>query len=287
MLYFIVNPVSGNKKAIRNMKIIGKYLTERYIPYCVYSTNEVGSAGIIASKLEEKGVDNIIAVGGDGTLSEILNGLKEPSKIKLGIIPSGTGNDFASACKLSLNPIKAIETILKNHVVKVDYLQGKDFRGLNIVGSGIDIEFLKKYQNAKFKNKFTYFFSLLKVLKNFDFYNYKVYVDGENLSNNEYMLVACCNGTKFGGGMKISPYSDISDGKINLILIKKVNKNKLLYVLYKFMRGKHLNTNFGMEVLCDNVRIEGTKSINVDGEIVDDLPFELSVVHNGLNFYLN
>lgn len=286
MLNFIVNPVSGNKKAIKNMKIIGKFLTEKNIAYSVYSTNEVGSAGIIAGELERKGVDNIIAVGGDGTLSEILNGLKNPNSINLGIIPSGTGNDFASCCKISLKPLEAIKTILKNHIVKVDYLQGQDFRGINVIGSGLDIEVLKKYSQAKRHNKLTYFTSLLKVLKNFDFYNYKIYVDGEIYSNSEYMIAACCNGTRFGGGMKISPYSSVTDGKINLVLIKKINKKKILPVLIKFMRGKHLNTNFGVEVLCENVKIEGAQSLNIDGEIID-MPFELKIVHNGLNFYLN
>ena len=287
MLYFIVNPVSGNKKAIKNMKVIGKYLTERNIAYCVYSTNEKGSAGIIAGELEKSGVDNIIAVGGDGTLSEIVNGLKEPSNVKLGLIPSGTGNDFAYCAGISLNPITAINTILKNHIVKVDYLQGNNFRGINVIGSGLDIEVLKKYNENKQRNKLKYITSLIKVLKNFEFYNYKIYIDGEIFSNSEYMLAACCNGNRFGGSMKISPNSSITDGKMNVVLIKKVNKKKIPFALIKFMRGKHLDTNFAMEVKCESVKIEGNNSLNIDGEIVDNLPFELSIIKKGIKFYLN
>ena len=95
MFNFIVNPVSGTKKAIKNMQILTKFLIERNIAFCVYTANKKGAAKRIASELERFGAENIIIVGGDGTINEVLNGLENPRNIKLGIIPSGTGNDFA------------------------------------------------------------------------------------------------------------------------------------------------------------------------------------------------
>ena len=287
MYNFIVNPVSGNKKAIKNMKIISQYLTERNIAFCVYPTNKKSSATKIASQLEKCGADNIIAVGGDGTLNEILNGLQNPKNMRLGIIPSGTGNDFAYALHISKNPRKAMKTILKSKLKQVDYLQGNGYRGVNVVGAGLDVDVLKLHNKSKIKSKLSYVWSLIRVLFSFDFYRFRIFVDGQILANSEFMLVAGCNGSRFGGGIKVSPYSQVRDGKINLVLIKKLSKKRIPFVLFKFLNGKHLNSNYAVEVLCESLRIEGAKHLNVDGEIISDKPFELKVVKGGMNIYLD
>ena len=153
MYNFIVNPVSGNKKAIKNMQKLTKFLTERNIAFCVYTTSKKDAAGKIAAELERYGADNIIIVGGDGTLNEVINGIENPRNIKIGLIPSGTGNDFAYALKISTNPIKAMKTILKNRVRQVDYIQGEGYRGVNVIGAGLDTDVLKTYNSVKIKNK--------------------------------------------------------------------------------------------------------------------------------------
>lgn len=287
MFNFIVNPTSGNKKAIKNMQILTKFLSQRNIAFCVYPTSKKQSATKIASELEKFGADNIIVVGGDGTLNEVINGVENLRNIKIGIIPSGTGNDFAYALGISSNPKKAMQTILKNRVRQVDYMQGEGYRGVNVIGAGLDVEVLRNYNTVKFKNKFTYIISLLKVLSNFNFYKFRIFVDGEILANSEFMLVAGCNGSRFGGNIHVSPYSDVKDGKINLVLIKKLPKKKIPFVLLKFIRGKHLNENFAVEVTCSNIRIEGVKYLNVDGEIIENKPFDLQIMPGGMNMFLN
>ena len=287
MYNFIVNPVSGNKKAIKNMKIISQYLTERNIAFCVYPTDKKKTAIKIASELEKCGADNIIAVGGDGTINDIINGLENPREMRIGIIPSGTGNDFAHSLKISNNPKKAMRTILKNKLRQVDYLQGNGFRAVNVVGSGLDVEVLHARNKNKIKGKFGYFISLLKVLFCFDFYRFRIFVDGQILANSEFMLVAGCNGSRFGGGMKVSPYSQVRDGRINLVLIKRIKRRKIPFILFKFLNGKHLNSNYAVEVMCESLRIEGAKEMNVDGDIVSEKPFELSIVKGGMNIYLD
>ncbi len=287
MFNFIINPVSGNKKAIKNMQILTKFLTTRNIAFCVYTTNKKDGAKKIASELEKCGADNIIVVGGDGTFNEVINGLENPRNIKIGLIPSGTGNDFAYALGISSNPKKAMQTILKNRPKQIDYMQGEDFRGVNVIGAGLDIDVLRNYNSTKIKNKFTYIISLLKVLSNFDFYKFRIFVDDEILANSDFMLVAACNGSRFGGNIKVSPYSDVKDGKINLVLIKRMPKKKIPFALLKFLRGKHLNENYAVEITCSNLRIEGARFINVDGEIVENKPFELQIMPGGMNIYLN
>ena len=287
MYNFIVNPVSGNKKAIKNMQKLTKFLTERNIAFCVYTTSKKDAAGKIAAELERYGADNIIIVGGDGTLNEVINGIENPRNIKIGLIPSGTGNDFAYALKISTNPIKAMKTILKNRVRQVDYIQGEGYRGVNVIGAGLDTDVLKTYNSVKIKNKLTYIISLFKVLHSFDFYKFRIFIDGEILANSEFMLVAGCNGSRFGGSIKVSPYSDIRDGKMNLVLIKRMPKKKIPIALFNFLRGKHLHHNYAVEVPCSNLRIEGARLINVDGEIIENKPFDLQIMPGGMNIYLN
>lgn len=288
MFNFIVNPIAGNNRAIKNMKTIAKYLIQKNIPFNVYPTDKIGTAKKIASELERLGAKSIIAVGGDGTFSEVLNGLINPSSVNLGFIPSGTGNDFAYALNLEKNPIKAMNVVLRNNVKKIDYIQGSGFRTLNVIGSGLDVEVLREYNRGKNRNKLKYVTSLFKVLKSFDFYPLKVYTDGNLLTDSKFLLVAGCNGTRFGGSIKVSPHSDVSDGKINLVLVKEVDKKKIIKPLFEFMRGKHLDKSYATEVLCETLKIEGpaTKFINSDGEILENKEFYVKIVKGGLNVYL-
>lgn len=210
MLDFIINEKAGEKKAVKARKIIQRILDEKNIEYRFHSTKYRRNAIEIASELSRNGAECIIAAGGDGTVNEVLNGI-DTEKVKFGIIPCGSGNDFADTAKLPLDPAKALDIILNGQVKPTDFLVCGGVRCMNIVGAGIDVEILKRCENSKIlKGKLKYVVSLLISLIKFKFYGFTLFGDkldgkkcatsaelaGQGGEHRSAMIVCAGNGKK-------------------------------------------------------------------------------------------
>lgn len=286
MLNIILNANTSKGKAAQ--KKIEELLRQRGEEFCFYPTSYAGHTKILAGQIAASGEKNIIAVGGDGTFHEVINGIKDLSSVNLGFIPLGSGNDFAKCAKLPKKLNAALDRILKRNIRKVDYISfSNGLRCLNVTGTGLDIEVLKKtLAMRRLKGKPKYLWALIRVLKNFEPYKIQVDKGDGNIQTYECIIVAVCNGTDFGGGMKISPCSDIADGKLNLVIVKMVERKKIKFLLPKFLNGRHINMYFTehyevekVKVISDNVKVE------LDGEIYSHVPFECEVVKGGINMY--
>jgi diacylglycerol kinase (ATP) len=288
MYNFILNPIAGKGKALKAMEKIEQYLTQNNIAYSVRRTEYPAHAVEIARELSEKG-ENVIAAGGDGTVNEVLNGIADFDKCALGIIPCGTGNDFSKFIGIPKNPVEAVKKILEGQPLYTDFLQVNGKRVINVTGMGMDVAVLELCKKTKFfKGKFQYLLSLIRVLLKFDWYKFKIKIDDNPEQEKEVMLVAACNGKYFGGGMPISPLSDISDNYINLIIVNKLKKWKIPVALINMLRGKLLKYDFVENILCRKVSIttpDGKTLINMDGELIRDVPFECRLVKNTLRVY--
>lgn len=286
MYYFIVNPVAGNGKALESMEKISTLLQEQNVPFTVLQTKKPGDGQIVASSLKPTNEDVVIFVGGDGTLNECFKGIKDKKNTKIGIIPAGTGNDFCFSVSIGNDPIKNMKKILNGTVHSVDYVEGLDGNiSLNTMSTGLDIDVIERYNRAKKKTSGTYTRALLKTLLAFKFKDFEITVDGKQISG-KYMLAAVCNGNKFGGGMMASPLSDVKDGKVNLVLIKKVCRLLIPFRLMAFLKGKHIGKKFTEHILCERVKITGKNGAlipsNYDGELVYKTPIDLHIVKGGM-----
>mgnify|MGYP000865779575 CR=1 FL=1 len=285
MYHIIIN--SSTKKGRRAVDKLTKELTRRGLEYKFHFTQFPKHAKTLAAEIAQSGAKNIIGVGGDGTFHEIINGIQNLSEVNLGFIPLGSGNDFATCAKLYKHSVKkALDSILTGNIKKIDYIQFESgIRCLNIAGTGLDVEVLKKtLAMRRLKGKPMYLWGLIRVLKNFDPYKIDVEFDGQKKSY-ECIMIGVANGTNFGGGMKLSPYSNISDGKLNLVVIKMVKRSKIKFILPKFLRGGHINMYFTEHYIVDKVKISSQESykVELDGEIYSDLNFDCHVVRSGIN----
>lgn len=281
MLNFIANVKSGRGRGMKNVKKILKYCLEKNLPYALYITNSPGHATEIATVLSEEGRD-VIAVGGDGTFHEVLNGVVDPKRTAVGFIPSGRGNDFTRAAGFSLDPIKALEDIIRGETHYIDYIQIGEKRSLNVAGTGLDIDVLERVAGRK--GKLTYLRSLIYCLRHFDPYKVRVEIDGETYDY-ECIMAGVCNGIAIGGGLKLSPESVIDDGKLNVVVMTMPEDGKLMRVLPKFMRGKHMDMPITKHFICEKVSVASEKPVQLDGEIYRDIKLNCEVVKGGLKTY--
>ncbi len=287
MYNFIIN--SSSPKGRRAIKILSKELNKRGLEYKFHFTSYAKHAQVLAGELAASGQKNIIGIGGDGTFHEIINGIANLSDVNMGFIPLGSGNDFATAAGLPKHNIKkALKHILDGNIRKIDYIQfASGPRCLNVAGTGLDIEVLNKtLAMRRLKGKPMYLWALIRVLKNFEPYKLSVEFEGQKKSY-ECIMIAVANGTDIGGGMRVSPRSDLGDGKLNLVVIKMVDRKKIKYLLPKFLSGRHIDMYFTEHYLVDRVKITSdiAYKVQLDGEIYSNLDFDCHVVEKGINMF--
>lgn len=291
MLNIIVNPIAGGKsgrKIKKTLSTVEKYLQKNKIEYKVFPSKYKGHAQILTEEVIESGADNIIVMGGDGTIHEVINGFSNFDKVTLGIIPCGTGNDFVSSLNIPLDPIKALEIILNGNSKFVDYMQMPTVRGINIIGMGIDVDVLIKYSKLKNKNKLGYAWCLIKTLFNFEYSNFKATVDGVE---KEYcsFIAAIANGNQYGGGIKICPPANPLDNNLDFLVVNQIPKSKILGKLIKLLQGKIMSFPETEHIACKKIKIETPTpyTIQVDGELYNDIPFEVELISNQLKVFIN
>ena len=287
MKYHIIsNPVAGKHRGLKNLKIAEKLFRERGVEYCTHFSEGERDATRIARRLTEQGEKEIVALGGDGTLHEVLNGLSDPAACHLGLIPSGTGNDFAEKMGLPMEAEKAAALILDGEPKPTDYLNVSGVRCMNVAGIGMDVDVLERCKKGKLKGKIKYLVSLTQSV--FAFKGYKVRVESEGISEeHNALLAAACNGSQFGGGIRICPVADISDGKINAVIVDFINgKIKLIKAFIQLLKGKILDYPATSHFLCDRLQIFPEKpcTVQLDGELYDNLAFDVKVC-KGLMMY--
>lgn len=287
MLNFIYNPTAGKGKAQRFREAIEARLKALGVAYTFWETNGRKDATRIARELTQRGETDIIAMGGDGTVNEVLNGLDDPSKVKLGLIPCGSGNDFAAAIGIPLTPEGALDVLLKEQPKFTDYMECSGVRGLNVIGAGIDVEVLKRCYKAKvLKGSLNYFVSLVISLIKFRFYHFDARLNGRSGSH-VGLIVCACNGRRFGGGMSICPEASFDDGLLDVVMVEDVTKPMVPGALVRLMLGRILQWKHTFHERAP--RLEATftpaATIQIDGELYDSLPFDVRVAHNRLRMY--
>ena len=289
MLNIIVNPIAGGKRGKKIQKALEKViarLEERNVEYTVYQSQYKGNATEITTDLIEKGVTNVVIMGGDGSLHEVLNGFSNFENVTLGLIPCGTGNDFASALNIPLDPIKAIDLIIDGEAKYTDFMQLPTVRGMNIVGMGIDVDVLVKYSKLKRKNKLGYTMCLIRTLLKFDYTDFTAEINGEKKDYTSF--IACiANGNVYGGGIPICPIADPTDNQLDFLIVNKIAKCKILGALIKLLKGKIMSLPQTEHTKCDKIKItpKAPYIVNVDGELYPDIPFEVEIVKNKLKMF--
>ncbi len=289
MLDFIVNPIAGGKhgrKTRKTVAVIQSVLSQRKVEFNIHFTRHKGHAKELTEHLIKKGATDIIVVGGDGTLHEVINGFSNFDKVNLGLIPCGTGNDFASAVKIPLDPEKALQIILDNPARYTDFMQMPSVRGINVIGTGIDVDVLKKYESLKKKSKFAYTKCLIKTLFDFEFTDFTADIDGE-ISSHRSFIAAVANGHVFGGGLAVCPIADPSDKQLNFVAVSELKGLKIVKAFLKLKAGKILKLKQATTKPLKHIRITPTKpcTVNVDGELYEGIDFEVEIVSDTLKMY--
>ena len=291
MLSIICNPIAGGVNGVHMSKCIEKVkekLNSIGVKFKFYMTEFKKHAEQLVKKAIDEGATDVVVMGGDGTLNEVLNGFKDFDKVNLGLIPCGTGNDFATAANIPEDIDKAIDIIVNGTPKYTDYMQfASGIRGFNIVGEGMDVDILKRYEGLKKKSKVGYTKCLVYQLFHITPHDYKVTIDDKEYIFNKTVIADIANGTDYGGGIPICPVAKIDDGLLEFISIENIPLLKLIKVFLKLKKGKILEQDCTTRISGKKIKVEclDKVTVNVDGELYDDLDLDVEVVSGKLKMY--
>ncbi len=256
----------------------------------VKQTNTSGHATDLARQAVIEGADLVIAAGGDGTVTQVANGLIG-SNTTLALLPMGTGNDLGRT--LGIRSVEmAIATILTNHRISMDvgFWRTDLDQGyfLNIAGMGFDAAVAERINQGfkSLKGTAAYLVAVIATLGKFRSLELKLILDGK-VHHESVMLAAIANAQCYGGGMKIAPMASITDGLLDVILVKEIGKLEFLRAFPKVFKGNHLGHVAVDHLRAKHIRLEprGTSPFLIDGELtpckwveIEIKPAELSIV---------
>lgn len=272
MIYAICNPIAGSGRGKIIGEIIKKILIEKNLPFRMMETERPGQATEFAREACDMHADTVLAIGGDGTSLEVARGMiGRGTDTALGIIPAGTGNDFVKTLGVPLQPMAALDYILAHPPKSTDAgeINGEIF--LNEIGTGFDVSVLDYAAKAKktFRGILPYLYGVLMTLFRFHSISLTYSIDGGEKVTLDAFVLSAANGGKIGGGIPIAPQAKVDDGKLDVTIVGKVKKTKLIGRLIGLMRGKILD--FPETQYCRAKSVTFTvpeMRVNIDGEIV-------------------
>lgn len=238
--FLILNPAANQGRAAKTIPQIQGFFSKWDLKYELAITKKPKEAIALAREASKK-YEVIVAIGGDGTINEVVNGLVG-RMTTMGIIPAGAGNDFSKALGLKNDLKENLEIILRGHVRKVDVGKVNDLYFINILGTGFDALVAESMATRPkyLKGLAAYLWGLAKTLKKYRFTRLKITADGFS-EEKEYLMVAAANGEFFGGGFHLTPHASIEDGLLDVLLADKMTRNYLLKNLPKVIKGTHEN----------------------------------------------
>lgn len=301
-IYFIINPNARNGQCLNIWGKVEVQLQAEQIPYLAFFTEYPGHAETLAGEIASKNGDEklVIAVGGDGTIHEVMNGIIKHKNITLGFIPGGSGNDFSRGFQIPADPLDALKVLLRLRkgeptlidAGKMTMQDQSEHYFINNMGAGFDALIAYKVNHSRMKallnklslGRLVYVYFLLKELFTFKTSTIDLSIDGEKHTFKETWFVTVSNQQYYGGGMKIAPAAEPDDGLLDLTVVHELSRLKLLLVFISVFWGKHIHFKEVKTYRGREVQIQSTNSLFVhcDGEHLGYTPLKIDIQVDGL-----
>lgn len=282
--YLIVNPAGGTKKGLDILDKVKPLFKDANAEVTILYTDYAGHAKDLANELDYSGYDGLCAIGGDGTMFEMVNGMlkrDDQDTIPLGLITGGTGNAFMHDIDC-LDPLEAASRILKGTVRQIDIAKvnakNKLYYSFNIIGWGLVTDAGYLAEKLRWLGGMRYdVAAILEVLMGKRRIA-QLLMDNEVIED-DFVFIIACNTIHTGKAMRIAPRARLDDGKIDLVIVRKSSKIKLLKLFPKLFSGEHIKSPLVeyRQVEKFSVIPKEDSSLNIDGELIGNTPIDVTM----------
>jgi len=299
---FLINPAAGNWRGLKVIDIIKKYLAQKRINHHIEISQSPGHISELVKKFS-KHFTHLISVGGDGTLNELINGIDNTSINTIGLLPIGTGNDFARNLNLNKDINQNLDLIFNSNKhysfdigQSIIYESGnsikKSHRFINSLGIGFDALVAKINQKSKhLSGLISYLYAVILALIRRKDIDVEIELDSSTKLFGKKLLIAVGNGYTTGGGFYLTPKAKIDDNMLDICIIDSVSTIKILSSLPKALFNKLDEVKEASLLKFTNakIKIHEPALIHTDGEIISEQAekVEISILKNELKIISN
>lgn len=294
---FIINPVAGNGKQQNEIvDLIQDNLKNKNIEYVIYISKFKGDIQTYLNCILQDMISSVVyACGGDGTLHEVINAACNYNHVSIGVIPCGSGNDFIKNF-INYNYFNDIESQIQGSGIHLDLIRANDIYAASVCNIGLDADAafnMHKFKKIPFISGSTrYYLAVIYCLINKLGKSLEIKVDDNIKINKSLLLGVMANGQFYGGGYKCAPLATVNDGIMDLCLVEKLSRLKIMSVIGVYKNGNHLeNPNISKYIYykkCRHITLKSNEPLNIciDGESYIYQTVELSIKKDALRFWL-
>jgi len=268
--YLVVNPVAGRGRARLSYKTVQAFFENKGWPLSTFFTKHPKQATSYVKGLPHNAT--VLVLGGDGTLNEVAAACVNTKRI-LGVLPAGSGDDFAYALGIPRNNLTAALNVIETGAIRLvdtGSVNGQTF--INAFGVGFDADVAYNLSDAPtfLKHKAAYYYTLLTTLRGLKCSPVTVMVDGAAVYQGPALLVACQNGPRTGSSFLFAPEAQLDDGLLDIVVAGSLNRLETVALVPQVAKGKHLNHPKVLVFKGRDVRLEWTKPKpgHMEGELL-------------------
>ncbi|MCC5943040.1 MAG: diacylglycerol kinase family lipid kinase [Balneolaceae bacterium] len=284
---FIFNPSADRNRSERHIDWLNREAKKRWTHFEIDITKKSDNVARLAADKASQ-FDIIVACGGDGTVHQVINGLAEKDTL-FGVLPIGSGNDFVKSLNLNKTLPECLDIIHSQKTTSIDLIRFEgDVSGwcANTIGFGLD-GWANYYASShrKLKGHIVYVLGAIRAAFTYRGARIKLTINDKKYTD-DYLMITTCNGKWEGGSFYIAPDADMTDGLMDLLLIKKISIFKILTYLPRFRWGPSPGMSGVETKACSRLRIRSNKpaAVHCDGEHLGSSisKLDLFVVRNAL-----
>ena len=296
----IYNQQAGTRLSKKSLRSLNLNFNKHFGKVRLVSTSKIVEVEPALRRGISQGLNSVLAIGGDGTAHSLINALMKlktelyPREMPtFGVLPMGTGCDWSRGIRQPLNMSRAISWLSNAKIQPVDIGEIRINRSikyyLNIASCGFSGDVSGKIQSLQQKRAWSYFFITVKSVFGYQRPHFSIDIDGIRWFEGQAAMVACCNGSHFGRGMRIAPSARISDGWFDVILAERLKYLDLI----RLVPSAYLGQNFGRGNLKQtrgkHIRIASNVPIQyeADGEADVTQILDITLHHHALNAFVH
>jgi YegS/Rv2252/BmrU family lipid kinase len=266
-ILFIINPRSGVDRVKALQGLIEQHLDKNKYTHEIAYTQYAKHGTELAKKAAEEGMDIVVAVGGDGSVNDIIAGI-HGTKTILAIIPKGSGNGLARSLKIPLDPVQALALINEGNTATIDLGKADNRIFVSNTGVGFDALVARKFAKSNRRGMAIYSWIVTKYLWMYKEWKWDIEVDGTPMREKAFILTVA-NAAQFGYNFKIAPLADLQDGLFDIVIIKKYPKILGALIALRAFQGTLMKSKYVLHFKGKNVTISHPQLslLQMDGDV--------------------
>ena len=270
-IVYLINPISGTAKKDGLKELIEKETEAQKIPYEILPTNAVGNYHFLKEKIAEEHISDIVMVGGDGTVNQVVASLKN-EKVRFGIIPVGSGNGLARAANIPMKSKDALKFFFIGESKKTDAFYINNQFSCMLSGIGFDAQVAHDFATKSSRGLLTYTHQSLINFFKAQPYQFEIILPDFSFYTDAF-FISIANSNQFGNNFTIAPKASLNDGLLDIVIVQKMNKAKLPFAVFKQIRG-----NNKLQDMVENIGSKTVLYFQVPSLIIKNLkhaPFHI------------